>query len=133
MVQECPSSEVLIRVSIRSTCRYSVFERVESFFDIQPLLVIEVNLLRGKIKIAAEREVAHPDLFQDIGWFTLLLAVILLHALNVVAFQPSLSGIVPEGVDEVASVAAGTLHVPDCTLVVGEDIIPFAVISVLVE
>ena len=49
MIQKCPDTEVIVSVCMRCAGWYTIFEIIEALLDVPSFLVIEIDLLRGKI------------------------------------------------------------------------------------
>ena len=111
----------------------AVFEVIKALLNIPALLVAQIDFLGRHIQIAAEGEITHPNLFEYVHWLVFFFPVVLVCSFHEMSDQFRFSGIVPESVDEVSSVAAGAVPEPYWSFVKRENTIPFGVVRILVE
>lgn len=112
---------------------YAVFRVIVVLLNVPVLLVIEIKLLCLNIKVTAEREVPHPDLFDNVLWLVLFFTVMFIRLFHVMTAQIRPMGIVPERICEIFAVFALTFAEPDDMLIVVEDTVPFVATVILIE
>ncbi len=66
MVKGRPATEIFITMRIGSGTAYTVFQIRETLLDVPALFVLQIQIFRINVKVAAEGVVSHTCSLQDI-------------------------------------------------------------------